>query len=129
VHIVKYAAYADASVEATATAAAATAAAAAAEHPRTGALIENDQTERAAPLHRAEENSQGNGFPALHTNKTKLKSKYGRFQKNINSKCRSEQVIISIKINIGNKHCVANETTSFGLTGGPANSLETSTSI
>jgi hypothetical protein len=53
VHIVKYAAYAAASVEATATAAAATAAAAAAEHPRTGALIENDQTERAAPLHRA----------------------------------------------------------------------------
>ena len=80
-HIVKYAAYAAASVEATATAAAATAAAAAAEHPRTGALIENDQTERAAPLHRAEENSQGNGFPALHTNKTKFKSKYGRFQK------------------------------------------------
>ena len=52
-HIVKYAAYAAASVEATAAAAAATAAAAAAEHPRTGALIENDQTERAAPLHRA----------------------------------------------------------------------------
>ena len=124
--------YAAVSVDATAAAAAAAtaaAAAAAAEHPWSGALIENDQTERAAPLHRAEENSQGNGFPALHTNKTKLKSKYGRFQKNINSKCRSEQVIISIKINIGNKHCVANETTSFGLTGGPANSLETSTSI
>ena len=76
--------YAAVSVDATAAAATATAAAAAAaaaEHPWSGALIENDQTERAAPLHRAEENSQGNGFPALHTNKTKLKSKYGRFQK------------------------------------------------
>ena len=78
--------YAAVSVDATAAAAAATAAAAAAaEHPWSGALIANDQTERAAPLHRAEENSQGNGFPALHTNKTKFKSKYGRFQKKYNS--------------------------------------------
>ena len=82
--------YAAVSVDATAAAAAATAAAAAAEHPWSGALIANDQTERAAPLHRAEENSQGNGFPALHTNKTKFKSKYGRFQKKYKFKCRSQ---------------------------------------
>ena len=48
--------YAAVSVDATAAAAAAAAtaaAAAAAEYPWSGALIANDQNERAAPLHRA----------------------------------------------------------------------------
>jgi len=86
VHTVKYAAYAAASVEATATAAAATAAAAAAEHPRTGALIENDQTERAAPLHRARLYFAGQRISGTPHKKNKIQPKYGRFQK---KKCNS----------------------------------------
>jgi hypothetical protein len=83
VHIVKYAAYAAASVEATATAAAATAAAAAAEHPRTGALIENDQTERAAPLHRARLYFAGQRISGKPHKKNKITTQIRKISKKI----------------------------------------------
>jgi len=87
VHTVKYAAYAAASVEATATAAAATAAAAAAEHPRTGALIENDQTERAAPLHRARLYFAGQRISGTPHKKNKIhNSNTEDFKKKCNSR-------------------------------------------
>ena len=81
-HIVKYAAYAAASVEATAAAAAATAAAAA-EHPRPRALIANDQTERAAPLHRARLYIAGQRISGTPHKKNKITTQIRKISKTI----------------------------------------------
>jgi len=97
VHIVKYAAYAAVSVDATAAAAAATTAAAAAEQPWAGTLIEKIKSK--GPLRCIVCFGTGQRFPGTphKTNKTKFQirkiSKKNVIQdfKRRSNKCRSEQ--------------------------------------
>jgi hypothetical protein len=98
VHIVKYAAYAAVSVDATAAAAAATTAAAAAEQPWAGTLIEKIKSK--GPLRCIVCFGTGQRFPGTphKTNKTKFQIRKISKKKNViqdfkrrSNKCRSEQ--------------------------------------
>jgi hypothetical protein len=98
VHIVKYAAYAAVSVDATAAAAAATTAAAAAEQPWAGTLIEKIKSK--GPLRCIVCFGTGQRFPGTphKTNKTKFQIRKISKKKCViqdfkrrSNKCRSEQ--------------------------------------